>query len=186
MTSFDYLHSTRPAWLRRALEFHIPERMQAAVLAVVCAIGVSSAACAIERVRLSDALRLEGAYRQKFETSQSAMQKTKVHYARVRALVALDREVREIAASGNVDARTLAAIGNALPARAWLVSITHDRDGIMLEGRAPNFGVIAEVLRSLISAHEFLSPMLVSAQAVSETANRNAIKYVIHMEPARS
>lgn len=182
MISFDYMRSARPHWLQRVLELRIPEHLQSAVIAVIASSLMVAGAWGIETYRLSEARSMEREYRQRFEVSRQALQKTKVFYDQVQALVTLDQRVRAIVASGDADARSLAEIANNLPGHAWLTSINNDSIGIALEGRADSLEVVSRVLRGLLRARDLRNPTLTSAQVVPNADNTSIIKYAMHVE----
>ncbi len=185
MISFDFVRSAPPDWLRYLLEIRVPQRLHNALIGVLAAILFVSGAWVIEHHRAATARAIEVAYRQRFENSQRALIRTKIFYERVQALIALDRRVRRIVASGDADAYRLAQIANNLPTHAWLTSISRDPSGIALEGRADNLGVLSGVLRGLMRARDLRNPTLTSAQLVWEHNNQSVIKYAVHVEGTR-
>jgi Tfp pilus assembly protein PilN len=187
MSSFDYLHSAHPDWLRRLVDIRIPERLYAPLLGLLTACVAIAGAWGIEKQRLLQAQHIEAAYRSRFEISERAVRKTRIYYDRVTALVSLDRQIRTIVDSGNTDARRLAEIANNLPPHAWLTQIVRDeRGGVSLEGRAKDLAVVAGVLRSLMRAPELRNPTLSSAQTIRVSAHETVVKYVMHVDGAGS
>lgn len=182
MISFDFMHSARPDWLRGLIEIRVPHRLYNALSGVAAALAIVAGAWTIEHHRFSDARAMEAAYQRRFDSSERALQKTKIFYDQVQALTALDRHVRRIVASGDADARRLAEIANNLPEHAWLTSISRDQNGVALEGRAQNLGVISGVLHGLMRARTLRNPILTSAQAVAEPTHEGIIKYAVRLE----
>jgi Tfp pilus assembly protein PilN len=181
---FDYLHSARPLFVTRLLETRIPERLQSAVFALTGAVCIVGGAWAIDAYRLTQALRIEAVYQQRFEVTQAQLRRTNVYYDRVRTLVDLDKQVRHIAESGDADARMLAEIANDLPEHAWLTGISHDDTGLALEGRAKNLQVVSNVLSGLMHARHLHSPQLVSAAEEEAHGQDRGMKYEIHVDGA--
>lgn len=185
MTSFNYLRSAHPDWLVRVLEFRIPERTQPALMALVAAAFVVGGAWLLDEHRLTEAHRIESAYREKFMTSRRALEKMNLYYAQVQTLVALDKRVQDIAASGQADAQRLADVANVLPQRAWLTEIAHDSGGMTINGRAENLRVLSDVLRSLIRTRGIRNPTLAQAHAVGTPNLKTLIEYTIHADAVR-
>lgn len=181
VTSFDYARSAPPEFVRRVLEFRIPERLYAVLTALSLAGLVVAGAWLIEAHRLHATLYIESIYRTRFEVSERALRKTNVYEKRVRQLLALDAQIRAIRVSGERDARRLAGISNALPAHAWLTSVVYDGDGIALEGRAADLKVLSTVMRELMHAHNVRQPSLVNAALAPEVGRKGEIKYTLRL-----
>ena len=181
---FDYLHSGRPLHLQRLFEFRRPERLQTPVFALLGSVAVVAGAWGIESYRLREALVVQTVYQEHYDVAQANVKETKSYYDRVQKLVRLDRRVRSIAASGDADARTLAAIANELPQHAWLTAISHDATGLALEGRAKDLDVVSRVLRGLMRAGGVRNPILESAQFDKEPSGQGLMKYAIHLDGA--
>lgn len=182
MISFDYLHSARPDIIVRILEFRIPSRLQSAIAALAGSIVIAGGAWGIESYRLSAALTVETTYQANYERSETALARENVYFDRVKNLVALDKRLRDITASGNVTARRLAQIGNALPQKAWLSSISRDGDGLLLEGGASDMASVGRVLSALTNAHGISNPTLVDASADSRADG--TVKFTVHADGA--
>jgi len=181
---FDYLHSPKPMLVARILEVRVPERFHSALFALAGALAVVAGAWGIDAYRLREALRIQAVYQQHFDQADSALKQTDVYYGRVRTIVDLDRRVREIAASGDSDARTLAEIANGLPQHAWLTGISHDAGGLALDGRAKDLSVVSRVIYGLMQTRDLRSPSLVSVAADNEHGLYAGMKYEIHVDGA--
>jgi hypothetical protein len=181
---FDYLHSARPVIIQRLLEIRVPERFHGALFAVGAAIAVIGGAWGIQAYRLREALKVQAAYQQRYDETLARLKQTNVYYDRVRAIVALDRQVRQIALSGDTDARTLAEIANRLPQHAWLTGISHDGSGIALQGHAKDLSVLSGVMRGLMRAKQLRNPTLVTASSEKEQGQDAGLKYEVHVDGA--
>lgn len=179
LNSFDYLRSARPLLPRRIIEFRIPHHLHGAVAALVTALAVVWGAWFIESARLSEALRTQAQYEQRFQNSEAAVRRANVYYTRVSNLVSLDTRVRDIVSSGDYNAQQIAAIGNAIPTRAWLTSITRDGHDIILDGDARGLAALGEVFRSLAGNRTARTPVLVKAEAV--TVNGADQRYTVRL-----
>jgi Tfp pilus assembly protein PilN len=181
MISFDYLHAPRPDWVSRVLHVRIPPRLQGALIALMTASITVGGAWSIEHYRLLDARRAESGYRDSFLRSEHAVQQTKLLYSRVRTLINIDEQVRQIVASGNRSARTLADVANILPRHTWLTSIVPDDNGMVLEGRAQNLARVSVLLGRLAKAGKNADPVLLNAELVPDPLGHSKIKYVIRL-----
>jgi Tfp pilus assembly protein PilN len=181
---FDYLHSARAVMLQRMLEIRVPERFHGALFAVGAAVAVIAGAWCIEAYRLREALKVQAVYEQRYDEMQARLKQANVYYDRVRAIVALDRHVRQIAVSGDTDARTLAEIANRLPQHAWLTGISHDGSGMALQGHAKDLSVLSGVMRGLMRAKQLRSPTLVTASSEKQQGQDAGLKYEIHVDGA--
>lgn len=182
MTSFDYARSAPPEFVRRVLEFRIPDRFHAVLAAFCVAALVVTGVWLIEAHRLQAALEVESIYRRRFDASERALRKTDVYENHVKELLALDERIRDIQASGRKDARRLAGIANALPSHAWLTAIAYDGDAIRLEGRAQDLRVLADVVRRLMRASDLREPTLTTAALIGDPGQKSEIKYALRLE----
>ena len=182
VTSFDYMHSSKPAFLRKLSQARLPDRLHAAASAFSAVALLFSGTWAIESYRLREVRRLEQIYRDRYLAGVRAVRQSNVYADRVRAVVDLDRSVREIGLSGYVDARRLAEIANELPHRTWLTSISYEGQDIALEGRAPDLTVLATLISRLSRAPDLGSPALTGATLVPETASGDLLKYTLRLE----
>ena len=181
---FDYLHSARPVFVQRLLEVRVPERFHSVLFALCGALAVIAGAWSIESYRLQEALKMQAFYQRQHDVAEVELKRANVYYGRVRSLVDLDRRVRHIATSGDTDVRTLAEIANELPQHAWLTGISHDGDGLSLEGRAKDLSVVSNVMRGLMRAKDLRAPTLQSASLDKDASGEAAMKYAIHIDGA--
>lgn len=179
---FDYLHAARPAWIAAVTKFAVPAHLLHASYALAAAAAIVAGAGWIEHSRALQAQKSEALYRQRYDRSVRSVNQVHVYSSRVAALVALDRRVRGIVASGDANARKLADIADHLPPHAWLTSVTFDAGGLELEGRARNFEVLGGVMRELMRAQRVHNPVLTGAQATAVAGNRTLVKYGIRLE----
>lgn len=180
--SFDFSRSAPPEFLRRILEFRIPERYHAALIALTGVALTMAGAWTIESHRLHQTLQLQAVYERRYDSSVRALARTNVFETRVKRLSALAARIRTIRASGYTDARRLAEIANHLPQHAWLTSIAYDGDAVSLEGRARDLGVLSAVIRGLARAPHLREPVLSSATVVSDPPEKGTIRYVLRVQ----
>lgn len=182
MTSFNFLRSSRPEWICRVLDFRVPDRFHAALMALGAAAGSVGGAWIIDNHRLNAARRIETEYRQRFDRSAQALHSTNLYFADVQRLAALDARVREIELSGELDARRLAAIAASFPQHTWITNISRDSTGISLDGQADNLRIVSAVLRNLMREKIIRDPILVDAHTTSVQNTRDIIQYTIHVD----
>lgn len=181
MSGFDFLHSSRGLRLRQ-LNVSLPRRLQAPAFALACALLIVCSAWAIERARLQHAQHVEAVYRNRFERSERGVKRTHLYYNHVARLVALDRRVRAIVASGDADALRLAEIADALPERVSLTSIARAGSVIDLEGEAQDFRIVGAAIRALARVSRARNPGLRSITETSADARERRVKYAIRLE----
>lgn len=179
---FDYLRSERSTFFRRVCAFRLPPRLHNAVAGFAGVACLICGAGSIEAYRLRQAHSVEHLYAARYARSQAAVQQANVYYARVRALARLDARVRQIAASGTANARTLAEVANVLPPHAWLTGISHDANGFTLEGRARSLSVLSAVIRRLSNARRLRNPALMSAGLENDRDRGALMKYSLHVD----
>jgi hypothetical protein len=181
---FDYLHGTRPAWMNALRRFSIPVHLVHGSYAIAAAAAIVAGSGLIERSRAIEAQTIESAYRQRYETSVRAVRAAHVYSERVASLVALDRQVGSIVASGDANAQRLAEIADRLPQHAWVTSISLDGKGAELEGRAKNFELVGRIVREFMRSRAVRNPVLTGAKIVTSPSHRTSIEYGIHLESA--
>ena len=180
--SFDYLRSARPELLRRLLEIRIPTRIHGALWATCGALVFVLGAWGIEAFRLNASLDIEATYQHEYEISRRELAKTNVYYSRIRSMIALDKRVRDITASGDEDAIRLAEIANSMPQHTWLTAISRDDTGITLDGNAQDLAALSRTVQRLARARELRNPTLVTASRDASATPGGTIKYTLHVE----
>ncbi len=159
------------------------ERFGNALVALAAAAAAVAGVWAIESSRLNEAVRTEAAFQQRYDTSVQALKRRNLYGDRVRALIDLDREVRRIAESGDVDAKTLADIANRLPRHAWLTEISNDGNGgLSLRGGAATLGALGDVVHGLMQSRALKNPTLVKAALEKVDGHNGAVAYEVRVE----
>jgi hypothetical protein len=182
---FDYLHAPRPLLFTQLCALCVPPRLQAPFAALAAAVMIVGGAWGIDAYRLLYTLHVEEAYRQRYEQTQQALKRANLYYDRVRRIVELDRAVRDIAASGDANARMLAELARDLPPHAWLTGISNEGNGLALQGRAKDLSVVSGVMQGLLRSKRLHDPVLISA-ALNEAQQRDTtMTYEIQVDGAR-
>ncbi|HEY8314825.1 MAG TPA: PilN domain-containing protein [Candidatus Baltobacteraceae bacterium] len=184
MTDFDYLRDSQPAFVRNLTALRIPPNHYNALLALGAAFVVVFAAWCIEAYRLQSALALQSVYQARYDRSRDELARTKVLYGRVERLVTLDRQIRDIARSGDDEARKLTDIANRLSPHVWLTAVTQDETGTTLEGRALGLAGISRTVSSFARGKLTRDPVLLDAHAVSNDGE-GLMRYRVRVEDSR-
>ncbi|MDE2482414.1 MAG: hypothetical protein KGN02_09520 [bacterium] len=146
---FDFVHDAPWRWLELARSLRLPERLKTPLCALATATVVVSAWAVLEHSWIDRASDAATRARVRFEQSRLAVARARLERVDVERMIALDRTMREIRASGGRIADRIADVGNHLVARAWLTSFDTSREATSLEGAALDF----EALRD--AAHTF-------------------------------
>jgi hypothetical protein len=107
------------------------------------------------------------------------LRRVEAEVRRLGAMAAADRTVRR---SGTLRANEVAAIGNALPADAWLTGLRVDAATVAVDGRGARLHAVAETLDALAALRSVSSARLVS---VRHDPLRADVVYSIAMERRR-
>lgn len=172
------MESERPVFLRRMREFTIPPRLRAGAFAVGAATGIAAAAWAIESYRLADAELVASRYHAQYEQSALAVAQAKLVFTNVAQLEQSADRVRRIQISGARTAKTVAQIGNNIPARAWVTSESVDERGIILSGKASDFHTLS---REISQANRY-SAELRRASRGRRSADAWPVDYELHLQ----
>ena len=183
MTAFDFLHNERLPVVQRLIDRGVPDRLHAPLVAVMVAIITASSAWAVEFYRLSAAEGLERAYQLQFQDSERKVAATRVRVKGLDELVALDRRVLQIRASGGTEALRLADIANHLPNDTWVSAIAKDASGIAVEGSSADLRSLAETIDRLARAREVRNPVLLSAdEDTAADVRRRILRYRVRLD----
>lgn len=172
------MESERPVFLRRMREFTIPPRLRAGAFAVGAATGIAAAAWAIESYRLADAELVARRYHAQYAQSALAVAQAKLVFTNVAQLEQSADRVRRIQISGPRTAKTVAQIGNKIPARAWVTSESVDERGIVLIGKASDFRTLS---REISQANRY-SAELRRASRGRRSSDAWPVDYELHLQ----
>ncbi|HEV3153402.1 MAG TPA: PilN domain-containing protein [Candidatus Baltobacteraceae bacterium] len=184
--TFDYMHSARPRFVTRLIEWRIPSRLQAPALALLCAVICVAGAWTIEHRRFAGALSMESEYQRRYDRIHVQVVRADLYYQRICELVALDRQVRGIVASGDADARRLTEIANAIPPHVWLTGIAWDGSDVVLEGGAKTLSALSGVFHTLARGITVTSPTLVRAQRDARPGADTSTTYTLRLQSTGS
>ncbi|HVA34431.1 MAG TPA: hypothetical protein VNG31_09800, partial [Candidatus Baltobacteraceae bacterium] len=161
MNRFDYLHDALPEVVEAVRSMRLPRRYYGVVTALMALCTILVGGTAIERVQVDAALAEQHRAQIEFDRSRSVLQSMQLHWNELDALIARDRRLRDIRLSGPRIASRLARMGNALPERAWLTSMTTLADSYALQGRATDLHVFGSLVGDLLRDPAILRPHLV-------------------------
>ena len=175
--TFDYIRSVRPRLITQLFEFRLPERLHAPASALLCAVLCVSGAWTIESRRLADARTTQTQAQRRYDEVRLETSRANLFYRRICDLVALDQRVREVSTSGDLAARRLTEIANAVPANVWLTSIAWEGSDVELEGGSKNLSVLSGIFQRLGHGRSVTNPTLVRAQ---QDPNANAMPFTTY------
>ena len=181
MTRFNYLTSP----FERAFGVPLPERpalsrRALAGLAAACAFATGLAAVQLVRLHVADAdAAVLAARRAAMSPALDELRRTEAALRRAEAAAAALRAVRR---SGSAGANEIAAIGNALPADAWLTGLRFDAAAVVVDGRGARLRAVAGALDGLARVHGVTAARLTSARLDPLRAD---VVYAIAMERRR-
>lgn len=182
MIVFDYIHSARPALVRRLLEVRVSGHLRAPLFALGAAISIVLSAWLIESYRLCDTAAIAAVYRVQYDQSRLDLSKAKVLYASLERMVALAKEVRMIRASGEEEAGRFAEIGNHLPPHAWLTAISNDTSGVSLSGKAVDLATLSRTIFGLASTRHRYIATLLAASRDDRTSSPAPLQYQLRLQ----
>ncbi len=148
----------------------------AAALVLLVAGGIVQEARvdAAERAAVASRLRLAAA-----DMTVARVQLVRSDVTRLRTLAARITGIRR---SGTARASEIAALGNALPADAWLTAVRVERRTLGVEGRATGLGTVAAAMSALARLPAYTGARLVNVRQDSVRAD---VTYAIALEVPR-
>jgi Tfp pilus assembly protein PilN len=182
MTRTNYLISPWERLFGFTPRITIPRAMRGPLVAFLCSLALIGILAGVQQARLSRAIDEMQGLTQRLAREDSAARRVDALDAEVRRLRAIDTEVERIVRSGSEDASAIAAIGNEIPAGAWLSSIRRERDGYALEGRSHRVAAVGTTLAALAALPTAGHARLISIQ---EAPSRHGVSYAIVLEPVR-
>lgn len=163
MNRFDFLKDAPPDYVDRARNLRIPEDARTPLMALVAAIVVVFTWWGLERYWLVNALHEEALAEARVTESRADLVATNLIRANLEQMLRLDQQLRDIRMSGSELAALLTDIGNHVPKRAWLTSITNAPDGFEIAGKADGLLALSQTVSGLMKSSTASSPQLVRA-----------------------
>ena len=144
-----------------------------------CALALVTLGASAEHVRLHAAETDGARIAARLAALDGDVARTHAVEAEVARLRALGARAAEIRRSGDLDASRIAALGNRVPAGAWLTSLRTDRATLSVEGGGARLGVVAETLAAFARLDAYADARLLS---VHDDPVRTGVTYALALE----
>jgi Tfp pilus assembly protein PilN len=175
-----------PSWSERHVGVALPSLVRAELRAPLAAFAGSIALAGVlwaaqaARAHAADA---DGAVlAARVAAAQFAVTRVRGVERDVVRMRALAERVETIRRSGPQRANEIAALGNRLPADAWLSSLRADRGTLAVEGHSARLAAVGTTIASLAALPAYGSARLV---AVHDDPVRSGVTYALSLEPRR-
>ena len=179
MRRINYL----PSWSERHIGIALPgvaAELRAPLATLAGLIALAGVLWAVQAMRLHAAEHDGAAYAQRLAATQLDVARVRAVEHDVERLRTLGERVNTIRRSGALRANEIAALGNRLPADAWLSSLRADRGVLALEGRGARLTAVGATIESLATLPAYRAARLI---AVHEDPVRSGVTYALSLEP---
>ena len=180
MRRINYLSSWSERHLGVALPSPITAELRAPMASLAGAIALAGVLWAVQQTRLHAAEHDGAAYAERLSATQLDVARVRAVEHDVELLRMLGDRVDAIRRSGALRANEIAALGNRLPADAWLSSLRADRGMLALEGHGTRLAAVGTAISSLAALPAYRTARLV---AVHEDPVRSGVTYALSLEP---
>jgi hypothetical protein len=157
----------------------IAPSLRAPLVVLCCALAIDMLGASAEHVRLRAAETDGARIAARLAALEGDVARTHAVEAEVARLRALGARAAEIRRSGDLDASRIAALGNRVPAGAWLTSLRTDRAMLSVEGGGARLDVVAETLAAFARLDAYSDARLLS---VHEDPVRPCVTYALALE----
>lgn len=181
MRRIDYL----PSWSERHAGIVLPplaRELHAPLAALAASFALAGVMWGVQTSRLHAAERDGAAYAERLASVQLDAARVHAVERAVRRLRSLDERVDEVRRSGTLSANAIGAVGNALPADAWLSSLRADRGTLAIEGRAARLVAVGSTIAALGALPTYGTARLLG---VHDDPVRSGVTYAVTLEPGR-
>jgi hypothetical protein len=144
-----------------------------------CALAVVTLGASAEHVRLRAAETDGAMIAARLAAVEDDVARTRAVERDVVRLRALGARAAEIRRSGDLAASRIAALGNRVPAGAWLSSLRTDRAALSVEGGGARLGAVAETLAAFARLEAYSDARLLS---VHDDPVRPGVTYALALE----
>jgi Tfp pilus assembly protein PilN len=180
MRRINYL----PSWSERRIGVALPSpitaELRAPMASLAGAVALAGILWAVQEARLHAAEHDGAAYARRLAATQLDVARVHAIEHDVERLRTLGARVETIRRSGALRANEIAALGNRLPADAWLSSVRADRGMLAVEGRGTRLATVGTAIASLAALPAYRAARLV---AVHEDPVRSGVTYALALEP---
>lgn len=165
-----------------ALPTTIAPALRAPLAALASSIAFVIVVWGIQHVRLDAADRDAGTLGRRLAAAERDVARVRAVERDVARLRALGDRVAMFRRSGALRAGEIAAIGNQLPADAWLTSLHADRNAVALEGGSVRLAAVGMTIAGLARLPAYAGARLIS---VHDDPATSGVTYAIALEPRR-
>ena len=173
-------------WSERRLGIALPQPVvrvsRPAVIASAASLALLAALWGVEAARLRAAESVGAASTEQLSAVALDVARVRALERDVQRLRELNDRVAAIQRSGTLRAGEIAALGNRLPADAWLTSLHTDRTALILEGRSAHLSTVGATISQLVRLPAYGAARLV---AIHEDPRRAGVTYAIALETRR-
>lgn len=152
MIRFDYLHDPPSRLWGTVRSVRLPRRFHNVVAALAAVAVLAGGAAAIERGRVREAQGVRALAQARFERSRADLERFRLQWREIDALIAEDRRLREIRLSGPRVAARVAAIGDYFSGGVTLDSVRASGEQYEVKGKAPTIDEVSGVLSRIVAS----------------------------------
>jgi Tfp pilus assembly protein PilN len=182
MKRINYLTSWSERRLGVALPSSVAPRLRAPLAALAAALALVGLLWMVQATRLHAAEREGVAYAQRLAAIEIAVARVRVVERDVARLRILSERVAEVRGSGARSASEVAALGNRIPAGAWLTLLRADRAALALEGRSARIDTVGSMIAALAGLPPYVGARLVTLR---DDPVRADVTYAIEVDRKR-
>ena len=180
MRRINYLSSWSERHIGVALPSPLSAELRAPAAALAGAIALAAVLWGVQETRLRAAERDGVAYAERLAATQLDVTRIRAVERDVERMTTLAERVDTVRRSGTLRANEIAALGNGLPADAWLSSLRTDRGAVAVEGHGTRLAAVGTTIASLAALPAYRAVRLV---AVHEDPARSGVTYALSLEP---
>ena len=172
-----------PSWSERHIGVALPAvaaELRGPLVALAGAVALAVVLWGVQQTRLHAAEDDGAVYAARLAATQLDVARVRAVERDVERLRALAERVDVMRRSGALHANQIAALGNRLPADAWLSSLHADRGTLALEGHSARLAAVGSTIASLAALPAYATARLV---AVHEDPGRSGVSYALSLEP---
>jgi Tfp pilus assembly protein PilN len=182
MRRINFVESWSERHIGVALPSVVSMHLRGPLAALAGAIALAGVLGAVQAARLHAAEGDGAAYADRLAAIQLDVARVRTVERDVARLRALEERVGALRRSGAARANEIAALGNRLPADAWLSSLRADRGTLALEGHGARLAAVATTIASLATLPAYGAARLV---AIHDDPVRSGVTYALSLEPRR-
>ncbi len=180
MRRINYL----PSWSERHIGIALPSlvaaELRVPLAALAASIALAGVLWGVQSTRLHAAERDGAAYAERLAATQLDVARVRAIERDVARFTALGERIETTRRSGALHANEIAALGNRLPADAWLSSLRADRGTFAVEGHGARLAAVGTTIATLATLPAYRAARLV---AVHEDPVRAGVTYALSLEP---